>query len=343
MLPFIDRNVVDPKTTRYRRNHNTAVKETEERLNELYGGYRTILCNSGMEAINTTFDLIKPNTVIVDDETYFETRNYLLYRGQCDVIQIEDLNNLDALEKAIKGARTPFIVCGDTPSTFGNWKNVRGISELTHRYGGYVMMDNSIASIYYCNPLKDGADICVESYTKYVIGYGDGFAGGIALNRSMEWLEHMKMPNPAPRTSPVNDTLARRGNHVTPETAYLVARGLETLKVRMDTHTKSARLIYQTMKNCGVDAQYSGCGGLITLPKKTEDFCKKLAKFVTVGTFGCTYSNADFFRNDSFYRAGFCARLSIGLENPDELIKDVENALGVELTKEYERLKCKQL
>lgn len=339
MLPLIDNNVVDLMTTRYRRNHNTAVAETERRLNNLYGGYRTILCNSGMEAVNTVFDLLKPRTVIVDDETYFETRNYLAWKGEAQIIQLSDLNNLEMLEHALATAVPPCIVCGDNPTTFARWYDIRGISELSHLYGAYTMFDNSIVSLYYSNPIKDGADIAVESYTKYVCGYGDCFAGGIALAESMRDLENMVIPNPAPNTSPVNDICARRGNRVTPETAYCVARGLETLPVRMERHTRSAQMISATLDFAGVEELYSGYGGLITLPNKTEEFCRRLKKFVTVGTFGCTYSNADFFRNDSFYKAGFCARLSVGLENPDELIRDIEQALDIPLIGIYEKVK----
>lgn len=341
MLPLIDKSVVDFTTNRYRRNHNTAVADTEKKLNDLYGGYRTILCNSGMEAVNTVFDLIRPNTVIVDDETYFETRNFLRYRGQCHVIQIKDLGDREELSRALFAAPEPIIICGDNPTTFGRWYDVKAITEIAHRYSSrtYTMFDNSIASLYYSNPIIEGADICVESYTKYVCGYGDCFAGGIALNHSMEWLEDMRIPCPAPNTSPVNDVCARRGNRVSPETAYCVARGLETLPVRMDRCTRSAQQICATLCMAGVDARHSTAGGLITLPGMDENFCRKLKHFATVGTFGCTYSNADFFRTDSYYKAGKCARLSIGLENPDILIEDIEQALGIPLLDIYERMK----
>ena len=93
MYPKIDLNIVDEITTRYKRTHNTAIAETENQLNDLYGGYRTILCNSGQEATATAFDLIQPKTVIVDDETYFETRDWLKYQ-KIKTVQLPDLNHL---------------------------------------------------------------------------------------------------------------------------------------------------------------------------------------------------------------------------------------------------------
>lgn len=336
MYPKIDLNIVDEKTTRYKRTHNTAIAETENQLNSLYNGYRVILCNSGQEATATALDLIQPQTVIVDDETYFETRDWINYR-KIKMVQLSDLNNLKKLEKALSRAKKPCVVCGDSPTTFGVWKNVKEISALAHRYGAYVMMDNSIVSLYYSNPIKDGADICVESYTKYVCGYGDVMAGGICLNKSMEWLKDKVVPLSNPGQDSIAWITAHRGNHVSPTKAYMVSRGLQTLEARMRRHTESATLIYETLKEAKVDCAYSGKGGLITLHGLGEEFCHRLKRFKVVGTFGCTYSVADFFRSKERYKQGYCARLSIGLENPHNLIEDVERALGIPLVKIFER------
>lgn len=342
MHQLCDWNVVDVKTTRYRRTHNTPVHETEKELNCYYGGWRTILTNSGMEAVNSVFDLVKPATVIVDDETYFETRHYWAYRGNCEIITLRDIGIEKGLEVALAVAKKPVIVCIDTPTTFGIFKNLKRICQMTHKYpNAYVMADNSIVSLYYFNPIRYGADIVVESYTKYVCGYGDCFAGGIALADSMKWLDDVEVPVPCPGMKSVDWILSRRGNVASPHAAYMVSRGLQTLGVRMRQHTASAKLIYKTLKEgTNLDVRYSGYGGLITLMGMTEDFCQKLQKFVTVGTFGCTYSNADFFRTDANYAAGVCARLSVGLEDPDILMDDLANALGLpKLMDVYRKLK----
>lgn len=341
MLPYCDWNVVDEKTTRYRRTHNTPVRETEERLNALYGAWRTILTNSGMEAVNSVFDLVKPKTVIADEETYFETRHYLDYRTNGELVTLHDLSSKQELLDALRNTKWPTIICGDAPTTFGHWEHVRLISDIAHAYGAYVMMDNSIVSLHGYNPLNDGADIVVESYTKYVCGYGDCFAGGIALAESMKWLDERPVPVPCPGMKSIDWILSRRGNVMNPRSAYMVARGLETLAVRLDKHTASATLIYRTLKEgTDLDVRYSGKGGLITLMGMDADFCHKLKKFVTVGTFGCTYSNVDFFRSTENYAAGVCARLSVGLEDPDGLMEDVAGALEKpELMTVYHRLK----
>lgn len=329
MLPPCDWNVCDETTTRYRRTHNEPVHAVEEKLNELYGAWRTVLTNSGMEAVNTVFDILRPQTVIVDEETYFETREWLTWSGR-KVITIPTLNDLEALENALLEAGRGSIVCGDSPTTFGRWLDVKEIAKVSHRYGAFVMMDNSICSLYYSNPFERGADIVVESYSKYVCGYGDCFAGGIAFAPSMAWLGDMEIPLKNPGNDSLSCMLARRGNVANPRAAYMVMRGLETLAVRMERHTANAKEIYRALVDRNIPALYAGVGGLITLPGRGEDFCKRLKKFPNLGTFGMTYSNSDFFRSKERYPQGFCARLSVGLEDAHELLDDVLQALEEE-------------
>ncbi len=343
MLPSINFNVVNPKTTRYVRTHNYPVQETEEKLRQLYNAWKVVLCNSGQEALMTVIELIQPKTIIVDDETYFELRFMLRYLKDWigfEYIQLSDLNNEKELQEALKEKAQPVLVCGDSPTTFANWKDVKKISEIAHAHGAYVMMDNSIVSLYYSNPLHDGADILVESYTKYVCGQGDTMAGGIAFADSMQWLDDKPVPAEVPGMKTIAWITSRRGNVAHPIAAYNVSKGLETLAVRMDKHTKSATLIYDTLKRTGLRVLYPGKGGLITLLGIKPDFCQRFQHFVTVGTFGCAYSNADFFRSDAYYKTGICTRLSIGLEDPDMLIKDIEQAMQIPLWDLY--MECKK-
>lgn len=328
MLPVINSNVVNEQTTRYVRTHNLPVKPVEEELTKRYGGWRTILCNSGQEAIVTLLDIINPDTVIVDDDTYFETRDWLHYK-KINTIQLPNAGVLEDLEKALINSIGTILVIIDNPSTFARWYDVKTMAKMIHNYKGVFAVDNSIVSLYFSNPIKDGADVCIESYTKYVCGYGDVMAGGLCFSDKMKWLEDRPVPLANPGLDNLGWVIAHRGNHVSPTKAYMVERGLQTLACRMVRHTSNAEYIYNKLKENGVKCLWSHCGGLITLPGMTEEFCHKLKLFKTVGTFGCTYSIADFFRSKDRYTQGFCARLSVGLEDPVELWKDVAQALGI--------------
>lgn len=328
MLPTIDMNIVNDKTGRYVRTHNTPIKQVEEELTKLYGGWRTVLCNSGQEAIVTLLDILQPDTVIVDDETYFETRDWLHYKN-INTIQLRDAGKLSDLDIALTSSKGTTLVIIDNPTTFARWYNIQTLADTVHRYNGILAVDNSIVSLYYSNPIKDGADICIESYTKYVCGYGDVMAGGLCFADTMRWLEQRPVPLANPGQDNLSWVIAHRGNCVSPDKAYMVSRGLQTLACRMKQHTTTAKYIYNKLKENGVECLYPGCGGLITLPGKTEELCKRLKQFKTVGTFGCTYSIADFFRSKERYQQGFCARLSVGLESPELLWDDVAHALDL--------------
>lgn len=328
MLPTIDMNIVNNQTGRYVRTHNTPIKQVEDELTKLYGGWRTVLCNSGQEAIVTLLDILQPDTVIVDDETYFETRDWLHYKN-INTIQLQDAGHLPDLENALESAKGTILVIIDNPTTFARWYNVPKLAGIVHKYDGVLAVDNSIVSLYYSNPIKNGADVCIESYTKYVCGYGDVMAGGLCFADTMRWLEQKPVPLANPGQDNLSWVIAHRGNCVSPDKAYMVSRGLQTLACRMIMHTGGAAYIYDKLKEAGVDCLWPGCGGLITLPGKTEEFCRRLKQFKTVGTFGCTYSIADFFRSKERYPQGFCARLSVGLENPRDLWEDVKQALDL--------------
>lgn len=328
MLPVIDMNIVSDKTGRYVRSHNVPVHQAEEELTKLYGGWRTVLCNSGQEAIVTLLDILQPDTVIVDDETYFETRDWLHYK-KINTIQLLDAGQIYDLETALDSSKGTILMIVDNPTTFARWYDVQSMADMIHRYNGILAVDNSIVSLYYSNPIKSGADVCIESYTKYVCGYGDVMAGGLCFSDTMRWLEQRPVPLENPGQDNLSWVIAHRGNCVSPDKAYMVSRGLQTLACRMKQHTTTAKYIYKKLKDAGVECLYPGCGGLITLPGKTEEFCKKLKQFKTVGTFGCTYSIADFFRSKERYTQGFCARLSVGLESPEVLWDDVAQALDL--------------
>ena len=328
MLPIIDMNIVSDKTGRYVRSHNVPIHQVEEELTKLYGGWRTVLCNSGQEAIVTLLDILQPDTVIVDDETYFETRDWLHYK-KINTIQLQNAGQLYDLEDALASSKGTVLVIVDNPTTFARWYDVQAMADMIHQHKGILAVDNSIVSLYYSNPIRSGADVCIESYTKYVCGYGDVMAGGLCFADTMRWLEQKHVPLENPGQDNLSWVIAHRGNCVPPDKAYMVSRGLQTLACRMKQHTKTAKYIYKKLKDVGIECLYPGCGGLITLPGKTEEFCKKLKQFKTVGTFGCTYSIADFFRSKERYTQGFCARLSVGLESPKVLWDDVAQALDL--------------
>jgi methionine-gamma-lyase len=159
----------------------------------VYGSTRTLLTNVfGRLGIETVFmDATDPDTV----EAAFTPATRLLY--------LETISN-------------PTIVLPDLAL----------LAERAHRQGIPVVVDNTFASPYLCRPLELGADLVIESCTKWLGGHSDVIAGVVA--------------GPRERVAAVREAATETGGIVSPFVAFLVLRGIETLAVRMDRHSSSA-------------------------------------------------------------------------------------------------------
>ena len=180
-----------------------------------------------------------------------------------------------------------------------------------------MIVDNTVLSLYYQNPIRDGADFAVESYSKYLAGHGDVMAGGIICKD-------------IPKDSQMDVFIGRRGRCVSAMTVFLLERSLETLAVRMERHTNTGRYIAQKLKETGVAYWYSGFGGCIIFPNLGKSFCDALAAkghFKVCPTFGTTFSTTSFVRSSDLYRLKSYARISCGLEDKDALLHDVLDVL----------------
>lgn len=296
----------------YQRNRDFVTKDLETVLATKYQAKKVFLTNSCMEAITSLFEYLLPvgGKVLVNCDTYYETRQWLQMARRYQVLEI-DFKDIDAVEKALQ--QDFDVVYFDNPSFFYQFYDVEKICKLAHQYSAKVIVDNTILSFYYMNPLENGADYVVESFSKYVSGHGDVMAGGIICHEEPD--ESLAL------------FLGRRGRVVSSFTVFLLERSLETLAVRMEKHTENGKYIFNKLKEMGVPAWYAGVGGCIILPGKGEDFCDNLEVFKKAPTFGITYSTASFVRSPNLYRVKSYARLSCGLEDKDVLWEDVCKAL----------------
>lgn len=298
----------------YQRNVNHVAAPLEERLTGMYHAGAVFLTNSCMEAVTTLFDYLLPcnGKVVVNEDTYYETRQWLYLTKRYEVVEV-DFSDLSLLKKAVKGVNIVYL---DNPSFFMHWYDLKEIVSLAHKAGAKVIVDNTVLSLYYTNPLQDGADYAVESYSKYVSGHGDVMAGGIVCK---------EVP---PNDMPV--FIGRRGRCVSAMSVFLLERSLETFSVRMERHTKAGRYLDKKLKKYGVEHWYSGYGGCIIFPGLGEGFCNKLearGHFKKCPTFGTTFSTTSFVRSPDLYRVENYARISCGLEDKSVLWDDVRRVL----------------
>lgn len=339
----------------YSRLGNPTNNALERKLAKVEGAQACVMAASGMGAIASvmwTF-LNKGDRLISDQTLYgctFALFEHTLKRFGVDVV-LTDLSKPENLKKYLNKNTT--MVYFETP-TNPNMKviDIKEIAKITHKYNKNirVVVDNTFASPYCQNPLKLGADIVVHSCTKYINGHADLICGAILGNK--EDMQQAGMVGIKDCTGAVLDAGA----------AYLVNRGLSTLAVRMEQHSKNAMEIAQWLDKCkyvkvvnypGLSTnkyhkvakkQMNGYSGILSFEtnlsfEKTKKFVNSLKLFtlaVSLGGFETliehpasmthsTYSPAE------LKKAGIppcLVRVSVGLEDTKELIADLEQAFA---------------
>ncbi|WP_329756099.1 PLP-dependent transferase [Allisonella histaminiformans] len=275
---------------------NNAVTEYVERFKKVYDCKTLFLTNTGMSAIVDTIEYFRKQYkhVSVEETSYFEVR--LLYNGEYE--QLPDI--LDGCSDAV-------YFCDSTIDY-----DIKALSQRVHENGGILIVDNTSDCIYYNNPLKDGADVVVESLTKYVCGHADMTCGLIATNLDCE--------------RPLSDYVAMRGECVSEYQGYMAWRGYLTLPVRMERITETTQRICHRLDELGVKYKYIGHGGVILLPNHEQYNMDSLKTFTHCNTFGGVES---YWSVTYPYEEPYdFLRLSIGLEPYEDLIQDVERMIS---------------
>jgi methionine-gamma-lyase len=214
----------------YSRLANPTTRALGDAYAELAGGNAGYALASGMGAIHAALAAVLSagDRVVAPTTLYGSTRSQLLeYFGRFGVeVEIVDVTDLDAVEAALRAGRTRVLYAETSanPTTF--LADHASLAEHAHRHGALYLVDNTFASTYVCRPLELGADLVIESGTKYLGGHSDLIAGVVAGNRSL--------------VDAVAKTQVDTGSTLGPFEAFLVLRGLLTLAVRMDRHAGNA-------------------------------------------------------------------------------------------------------
>ncbi|MGR3640410.1 methionine gamma-lyase [Alterinioella nitratireducens] len=218
----------------YSRISNPTCDLLENRMATLEGAEAGLALSSGMGAITSTlWTLLKPGDEIIIDKTLYGCTFTYLHHGLekwgVTVTHI-DLTEPETLRAAI-GEKT-CVVYFETPAN-PNMRlvDIRAVAEIAHEAGATVVVDNTYATPYLTRPIALGADLVVHSATKYLGGHGDVVAG-IVVGRAEEITE-IRMVGMKDMTGAV----------MAPFNAMLVLRGLKTLALRLDRHCASAKVI----------------------------------------------------------------------------------------------------
>jgi len=336
----------------YGRVGNPTTALLEARMASLEDGEAAVATASGMGAIAATlWTLVRPGDTILADLTLYGCTYSYLHHGLAKFgVKIEhaDLADLEAAAAAI--GKRPAIVFFETPAN-PNMRiiDIAAISALAHAKGAIVVVDNTYATPYLQRPIPQGADIVVHSATKYLGGHGDLLAGIII--GPAEIVEQIRFYGLKDMTGAVMSAFD----------AYLVLRGIRTLEVRMDRHCRTAASVAAFLETQARVAQvyYPGLeshpshalarkqmsefGGILAFELKggreagirfmdALDLCARavsLGDTETLVQHPASMTHATYPPEDLAKHAisDGLVRISVGLENEEDILADIEQAL----------------
>ena len=255
----------------YGRLTNSTQGVFEDRIAALEGGVAGLAVASGAAAITYAIQaLAKAGDHVVAQKTIYGG-SYNLLEHTLSQFGIEttfvDAHNLDEVEGAIKDNTTVVYL-----ETLGNPNadipNIDAISEIAHKHGLPVVVDNTFGTPYLFRPLEHGANVVVHSATKFIGGHGTSLGGVIVDGGNFDWKASGKYPQiaepnpsyhgisfadacgPAAFVTYIRAILLRdEGACISPFNAFLLLQGTETLSLRLDRHAENTKKVVEYLAN----------------------------------------------------------------------------------------------
>lgn len=346
---FETRDAVPYGATQYGRTGTPTQFAFEEAVTALHGGDNTVAYPSGLAAIAgalTTF-LQHGDHLLMVDSAYGPSRkrvaDFVLARAGIEVTYYDPLIGTGIAEMIRPNTRMIFL---ESPGSLTfEVQDVPAITAVARENGILTAMDNTWSSGWFCRPLALGADLVVEAATKYVVGHSDAMLGTVTAASE----EHFRALKAAANSF---------GYHAAPDDCYLGLRGLRTLGVRLERHQQNARRVAEWLAGRDEVARvmypalpddtghelwrrdHGGASGLFGVILRTADKAAAAAMVDNLEHFGIgaswggyeslvipTYP-AKLRTAAPWQESGFSIRLHIGLEDPDDLIADLDAGLG---------------
>ncbi len=337
----------------YSRTSNPTRAALEKRLAALEGAKFGLAFASGLAAETTLMlsTLKSGDVVVASDDLYGGTRRLLdkVFAQNYGVsVQYVDAADLGQVEAALKAK--PKLVWLETPTNpLLKIADIGEISRLAHGAGSPLVVDNTFASPYLQQPLLLGADAVVHSTTKFINGHSDSVGGALMVSDEALYAKLKFSQNAA-------------GAILSPFDSFLVLRGLKTLAVRMERHQQNAMRVAQFLSAHSrvrkviypglpthpqhelAKKQMRGFGGMVSFEidgnaSDAKAFLSRLKLFALAESLGGVESLAEHpalmthacVGAQERTRAGLSdslVRLSVGIENADDLLEDLKQALG---------------
>tara|TARA_B100000401_G_scaffold170290_1_gene113882 strand:+ start:687 stop:1826 length:1140 start_codon:yes stop_codon:yes gene_type:complete len=336
----------------YSRTQNPTRHALENSIASLENAKYGLAFSSGLSAIDAILKLFQPGDEIISTHDLYGGSYRLfnkIYKKYGLKFIFEDLKDLEKVEKLVT-PNTKLIWVETPTNPMINVIDIAAISEICKKNEILLAVDNTFSTPYLQRPLDLGADIVMHSGTKYLAGHSDVIIGLLALNNEKIAENLFFIQNSS-------------GAICGPMDAFLTLRGIKTLHVRMDRHCYNGEKVFEFLKNCkkidkiywpGSDShpnhsvakkQMKKFGGMISFTLNGDmysdvvKFTKKLKVFTLAESLGgveslvnhpATMTHASMPKKDR-ERNGITEsliRLSVGIEDSDDLINDLNNAIN---------------
>jgi cystathionine beta-lyase/cystathionine gamma-synthase len=334
----------------YARTQNPTRLALEQNLAAIEGGTGAFAFASGMAAIGAIATMLKSGDhVVVTDNTYggtFRLFDKVLTKYQLAFSYV-DTSNLSEIEEAMRPETRMLFV--ETPTNpVMRITDLAAAAKLAHGRGARLVVDNTFASPYVQRPIDLGADLVVHSTTKYLNGHSDSVGGIVVAVRDedLEWLKFIQNAE---------------GAILSPFDSWLVLRGTKTLHLRMaqhnangqaladylQSHPKVKRVLYPGLAAHPhhelAKRQMRGFGGMLSFDlgtfEEAERVCNSVRLMSLAESLGgvetlishpatMTHASVPAERRAAIGLTDSLLRISAGIEDPQDLIDDLRQAIG---------------
>lgn len=350
--------VLDKVTYAYAREWHPNGRQLEEKLAALDGGEDAAVFASGLGAISGLFfHLLNPGDhAVVSDVSYAGTAEFIrgILRKQGIIVDLVDMSDLAEVRRKIVPGKTRLIYAESPCNPVLRLADIAGLAEIARSAGAKLAIDSTFASPVITRPLAFGADYVLHSLTKYIGGHGDALGGAVIGAKT-------------DITALRQEIGTHLGAAISPFNAWLILRGIETLPIRMAAYSSSALKIAEFLSaqpfvtqvrypHLPSHPQYDlarrqmtmGSGMIAFTVKDQQKFGKTLEASLRIFKYAASLGHSHSLilhcdtkdlqrttfqlddealgRYREFAGDGFF-RLSIGLEDADDLCRDLERAL----------------
>ena len=332
----------------YTRSHNPTRSRLEENLASLENASHALVTASGLSCMSLIMHALKSGSkIICGDDVYGGTyRLFTTVFHERHNFEFVDTTNLDAVKKSLKNGAD--LVWLETPTNpMLKISDIKKICELAKKHNAKVIVDNTFMSPYFQRPLDLGANMVVHSMTKYLNGHSDVVGGCLMTNDKDFYQKIWTLQNSI-------------GPSASPFDSWLVLRGLKTLAIRMEahqinaikiakyleSHPKVEKVVYPGLKSHPQHSiakkQMHGFGGMITFflkggLKESKKFLETVHLFALAESLGgvesliehpaiMTHASVPKKIREKIGIHDNLIRLSVGIENVNDLIEDLETA-----------------